>query len=194
MRNRPWAELEDAELLRRREAGETHKAIAEALGRSKVSVHQRARRLDGRLPTVDMPQAALMPSAARNTDENLQVSETDTASVITARSYTIRDLDGLLAAAKVDLDVWEVERWVANKWDVGSKLRQPDRTHKLSAMELWQVKAWLRRRLAKTYVDAAEGIIERMRQHAPKYPKMPRLAKVKDPHCLFLGLHDHHFG
>lgn len=127
--------------------------------------------------------------------ESLTVAASGDGEVITSRSRTIRDLPSLLAAAKVDMAVWEVERHVINKWDsvarVGPRRGGPGC---LAATELWQVKAWLRRRVPKSLADAAAGIMERMGRHAPKYPRVDRPRKIADPHAVVLGLYDHHFG
>ena len=133
------------------------------------------------------------PSPAEESGEKLTVEDLGDKSVATSHSRTIRDLDSLLNAAQVDRDLWEVERWVANKWDNVAKVKTAG-GRQLVATELWQVKAWLRRRVPKGLAEAAEGLMERMRRHAPKYPRVDRPRKIADPHCLVLGLYDHHFG
>ena len=59
------------------------------------------------------------------------------------RVSTVKTLDALIAAAEVDLDVWKVERWVANKWDQAQAGDDGP-----VVIELWQVKAWLVRKVA----------------------------------------------
>jgi hypothetical protein len=70
-------------------------------------------------------------------------------------NHRIKTLDQLLAATKVDLQVWEVERHVINKWEVGAIPRTTRATEKagwvrpssaIMVEPLWQVKVWLRRR------------------------------------------------
>src|SRR4051794_40312177 len=53
--------------------------------------------------------------------EQLKVEGDDDSQVITSQSGTVRTLGGALKAAKVDLAIWSVERFVVNKWDVGAK-------------------------------------------------------------------------
>jgi hypothetical protein len=55
------------------------------------------------------------------------------------------------------------------------------------------VKVWLRRLAPKPFQDAAAALIERMKSHAPKYPKVNKV-KVKKPHMLEVCLFDAHFG
>lgn len=58
-------------------------------------------------------------------------------------SGSIRTLDGLLSASNVDRGAWTVDKWVANKWD--GIVKDAD-TGGNAVTELWQVKAWLRRK------------------------------------------------
>lgn len=120
-------------------------------------------------------------------------TETDDRLTLFCRSRTIHTVDAALREAQVDLAVWEVERHVVNKWDTAAKVKV-DGAERLTVTELWQVKVFLRRRVAKTVADATAGLVERMRAHSPKWPKAPKLARVSDPHLLYVGLHDHHFG
>ena len=106
---------------------------------------------------------------------------------VTARGARIQTLEQLIRAAKIDLKVWEVERHVINKWEVGRK----DRSVKLDYVEgaatgsvhdsgtihvepLWQVKVWLRRREPK--IQAAFDLLEAIRKGAPLWPKVKRPA------------------
>lgn len=81
----------------------------------------------------------------------------DEATVEAPRSR-IRTLEELLAAARVDLDVWMVERWVANTWESAS--RGPDGT--VHVEPLAQVKCWLRRRVP----EATEARLHAIRDAA----------------------------
>jgi hypothetical protein len=53
---------------------------------------------------------------------------------------TIHTLEDLLAYCKVDTAVWEVERFVVNKWEMGSK----DAAAQPQVTPLYQVKAMMR--------------------------------------------------
>ena len=101
--------------------------------------------------------------------EQAELSEThertDEEWVITLPRTRVSTLEELLARCKVDLDVWEVERWVCNKWEVGMKppattefvevgggRKIPMFVRKSGAPivePLFQVKAWLIRKDAK---------------------------------------------
>lgn len=60
----------------------------------------------------------------------------------TATGSQITTLEELLEAADVDREVWEVERHVINKWDVGMKGPEGE----VRVQPLWQVKAWLQKK------------------------------------------------
>ncbi len=68
---------------------------------------------------------------------------------VETRSQRIRTLDDLIAAAEIDLSVWEIERYVINKWEVGARADVRDGAGsgvQVVTEPLWQVKAWLRRK------------------------------------------------
>lgn len=141
-------------------------------------------------------------SAKQTAPENKLTREgTATGEVLTAVSTTIRTLDDALVAGNVDLDLWEVERYVINKWDMAAKTRSYEAGHKdrqseLTVTELWQVKVWLKRKISKHITDAAEALIERMKEHAPIYPQYEgvTLEEIDDPHMLELSMPDIHVG
>lgn len=64
---------------------------------------------------------------------------------ITLPKTRIHTLEELIAAFEIDLSVWEVERFIANKWEMGFK----DDYNKADVIPLFQVKAFLRRKYTK---------------------------------------------
>jgi hypothetical protein len=117
----------------------------------------------------------------------------------------IHTLEQLIEHCKIDLAVWEVERFICNKWDVG--MSQPKVAEYVNGkpiwvrtktnpviVELYQVKAFLRR---KTVIVAALGELNELRKKAEKFsPKYPTLAKQgKGTETLAeFSINDHHFG
>jgi hypothetical protein len=101
----------------------------------------------------------------------------------------VRTLDDALKVANVDLLQWEVERHTINKWDMarGNQADQWD------AVELWQVKVWLRKRKESVFVDPLQGLIDGIKSVAPKHKPVTRKV-TDDPHLMVLGLMDAHFG
>jgi predicted phosphodiesterase len=129
----------------------------------------------------------------------------------------IRSLDDLIKACNIDLEVWEVERYVVNKWAVA--MREPATTvggrgkdaevhinEKGGRSTLWtrgshipvreplfQVKAWLRRKKTESDLKAllAKFTDEAMK-HAPKrFEYTPPV--VKDGRLLEISASDCHF-
>jgi len=94
--------------------------------------------------------------------ENYKKTETDTDLVVEIRpGMDIRDLDAMLLECKVDLDVWEVERWLVNKYPGMRRNEQKDLEFEdgkivsgytrdqgeLTITQLFQIKVWLRRKV-----------------------------------------------
>lgn len=111
---------------------------------------------------------------------------TDTKVVSAKIKHTVRTLDDALKVCKVDLAVWEPERWICNKWDNVSA--------EYGAVELWQVKVWFRRKVSKLAETSADYLVNRLRSVSTKPVKYAKIKQLYDPHCLVVGLFDAHFG
>lgn len=110
-------------------------------------------------------------------------------------SNTARSEDDVVAAAGIDLTIWEVERCVYNKWDCVAKTATEkvaaDRWQReLSAVELWQVKLWLKRRMPKYVTDAIDRRYDNFTFKPIKYSVLPNI----DKHLMEVSLYDAHFG
>lgn len=120
-----------------------------------------------------------------------QTNEKSGTSAVTVVSGTVRTLEGALETAGVDTDTWEVERWLANKWDNASK----SEGGALVCVELWQVKVWLKRKSQVSAESLIKSLIADLRKAAPKLPKLPKLKKPRGQKlCAELCLFDMHFG
>ena len=59
--------------------------------------------------------------------------------VLDARGQAhVKTLDGIIQEAKIDLNLWNIDRHVINKWDVTNKFGQ--------TFQNWQIKVWLSKR------------------------------------------------
>lgn len=94
----------------------------------------------------------------------------------------IETLDQLVSRFKINLDLWEVERFVCNKWEVASSPKSTRKSvndkwvrksSKMKLQELFQVKAWLRKR---TDVTNTIALIESMKKAAEQW--VPSFAHV----------------
>jgi len=138
-------------------------------------------------------------SAGLNQENEIEKSEklekpeinefVDNKWIITLPKTRINTLDQLLEYAKVDLSVWEVERFIVNKWEVGFKLNDVPHVE-----PLFQVKAFLRKKI--DIVDI-KNEIESLRQLACSEARVPE--KIEHPVKLFgnmleINIPDVHFG
>lgn len=114
--------------------------------------------------------------------ETLEITGQGDEAVLLSKSHTVRTLDEALTVGDVDLNTWEVERYVINKWDSAGE-------------EMWQVKVFLKRK--KPAVKAIETLLELLAKKGPNVPKLKRKEKatarkrmyeiaIMDPH---LGMH-----
>jgi hypothetical protein len=101
----------------------------------------------------------------------------------------IRTLDDLIREFQIDLSVWTVEKFIANKWEIGAK----DAEGNISVEPLYQVKAWLRRNRDLEFIRRE---IEAMKKAASKWaPKA--FAKAPDSNrgnLLEISISDLHVG
>ena len=69
----------------------------------------------------------------------------------------VQTLEQLTAVCKIDTAIWDVERFICNKWEMGSK----DADDRPQVTALYQVKAWLRKRVvliaARSEIDALKA-------------------------------------
>lgn len=102
----------------------------------------------------------------------------------------IHTLEELIEYFQVDTGVWEVERFVCNKWEMGAK----DANDTVQIHPLFQVKAWLKR---KVHVADAKREIEELREFAKQVAPPPRRVVRQDKlprgNMLEIDLSDHHF-
>lgn len=130
---------------------------------------------------------------------------------ITLPKTRIHTLDQLVKYFEIDLSIWKVERFIANKWEVGMKppattawvdtedgRRVPMWTRfddKPIIEPLFQVKAYLV--LKKEVVNAhkeLDAIREKAKNYAPKYPPLIKKKREGLENVIEFSLYDHHFG
>lgn len=86
---------------------------------------------------------------------------------ITLPKTRIHTLEELLEYAKVDLSIWQVERWVSNKWEVGAK----NAAGNVEISPLFQVKATFIRRKD---IIAIKDEIAALKNEAKKSARIPK--------------------
>lgn len=153
-----------------------HREIASRLGRS---IHSVRRKLKAKV------------TESVGVKENFEVDVKDETTVITSHSKTVRTLQQALATAEVDTKIWEVERFVINKWDCVAKMPAEGNKKQLIATELWQVKVFLTRKVPKIVEEGVKLFLEQV--PAPRVDKI-HYEKAADPYLLEVSIWDHHFG
>jgi hypothetical protein len=118
-----------------------------------------------------------------------QFEESGNKAFATSVLAGVRSVDDLLNFAKVDRDLWEVERYTINKWDMGYK----DDSKAARSHPLYQVKVWLKKRVV---VEQTRQIILDMlaefRKQAPKQKAVKHARR--DGHLLEISIFDLHVG
>jgi hypothetical protein len=120
----------------------------------------------------------------------LQVAGNDESQSVSYRGSRIRTIEDLLAFSETDTRVWEVERHVINKWEVGAKdpvsggiLTEP----------LFQLKLWLRRKIAEQRLEQVlQRMLEQFKQAAP--PRTPISHTPGAKGMLEISIMDLHLG
>ncbi len=136
-------------------------------------------------PTPSVPDAEPPANGAE-----LQVSGNDADQAISYRGSRIRTIEDLLIFSQTDTRVWEVERHLINKWEMGAK--DPISGNILTE-PLFQLKVWLRRKLAE---QKLEGLFQRLlvqfREAAPARPPVVHPPDARG--MLEISLMDLHLG
>ena len=118
--------------------------------------------------------------------ESTSYEEGPETATLTTVSRTIRTVADALAYAEVDLETWELDRFVVNSWEMGSKREDGSG---VDVTPLWQVKIWLKRRRPLSIELAVQGLIDRI-EPAPAYAGAPQVGN----RMVEIAIYDPHFG
>ena len=112
--------------------------------------------------------------------------------VVTVRSANITTLDAAIKFSKIDLTVWEVERYVVNPWET-TMGRKNTGTGKAETYTNFQVKVWLKKKTPQH--RACDSILERIKENA-KIHQFPRIVITKkhERRALEIDIMDIHMG
>ena len=111
------------------------------------------------------------------------------ATVTSAKSTRIKTINDLIEQCEIDLDVWEIDRYVVNKWEVGSSV-----DGHIVVEPLFQIKAWLKKNKDVFELkQIREQLIKDVKQFAPKYPIIS-YDKFEKGQLLEITIFDLHFG
>jgi hypothetical protein len=111
---------------------------------------------------------AVEPETPANGAE-LQVSGGSDNQAVSYRGSRIRTIEDLLAFSQTDTKIWEIERHVINKWDVGAK---DPASGGILTEPLFQLKLWLRRKVAEQKLESIfNRLLDQFKTAAP--PRAP---------------------
>lgn len=121
-------------------------------------------------------------------------SNGDTANVTIVTEKRIKTLKDLIEAADIDTNIWEIERYTCNKWEVAAASKSSGTLIGFQVQDLWQVKATLvKRKDLISLRESANIILEELKIATVKTPKIA-YKKYEDA-CLFEGdIFDAHIG
>lgn len=142
------------------------------------------------------PTPAIPPPSAEPDNEppangaELQVSGNDENQSVSYRGSRIRTIEDLLAFSETDTRIWEVEKHVINKWEVGAK---DPASGGILTEPLFQLKLWLRRKVAEQRLEQVlQQMLEQFRKASP--PRAPINYATGARGMLELSIMDLHLG
>lgn len=137
------------------------------------------------------PAVQRMATASKPSREDDQKQNEWKISLAATRIHT---LDQMVKFCEIDLNVWEVERFVCNKWEVGIKVGSGE-SSRVKTEPLYQVKVWLKKKVLLSFIREE---IERLKAEArivmPAVPAFIRARSTSTGIWVEHSLYDHHFG
>ena len=130
-------------------------------------------------------QAAQLSSESSAFQDSVDKDHRD----LTYRGTRITTLDDFLVFAQVDTRVWEVEKHVINRWEVGAKGPGGE----IISAPLYQIKVWLRRKhIEQQITQLMQGLLSEFQKQAP--PRPPYVQTTHGQGMLEVSLMDLHLG
>lgn len=161
------------------------------IGESQARMHlRRTKRNED--PAVFLVENTANPEAKAAAAAVTEISGSGEEQMLMMRSKTVRTLEDALRVGKVDLTLWDVERFVINKWDSVAKVDRGG-VDKLAASELWQVKVWFKAKKGWNPTEFKQLLHDDLAKLAPVYKPIIRQRKTA-PLLAELSIFDAHFG
>ncbi len=138
--------------------------------------------------TVDSPVTRDDSQADSKIIERVQ-GDTNTLEITRQSKEQIRTLEDLIEACEIDTDIWTIERWVCNKWDMGST----DQAKKPQTTALFQIKVWLKRRVSAIAIRDEIAELKALAKREIKRSR-PKGRPATGDTMLELSIYDLHAG
>jgi hypothetical protein len=123
----------------------------------------------------------------------IEIDETKNKKTITSKkSNRIQTLDDLIRECKIDTSVWEIDRYIVNKWEVGSTIDGV-----VIVEPLFQIKAWLKQNKEISSLKKLKNeLIDEVKRYSPKKVtiKHKRINPSGSGQLLEINIFDLHFG
>lgn len=139
--------------------------------------------------SIKSPNGAITDSGS-DTDQRVI---TEKGMEITLKPTTISTVEELLEYTKVDTKIWQVDRFIVNKWDGFIK----DKNYEIQKTQLFQIKAYLSKiKNAEMTYGFLNDFKKDLLNYVPQqWPRKSFSNKVKqDGKLLELSISDHHLG
>ena len=101
-----------------------------------------------------------------------------------SKSSNIRTLEDLIDVCKIDLNIWDIERYIVNKWEVAAKGSDGVMKHS----PLYQVKAWLQ----KKETTKAKEVIELFKKELLALPRPVKTRNSSGKYIYEISIPDLH--
>lgn len=166
---------------------------AKASGLPRATFEARARRAsDMGLVDLDALRAGKAQQSAQAAADTFSTAGNE-ATVSRVTPVRVKSLADLIRVCEIDTSEWEVERYVCNKWETAAKVGPQD-TAEVEVTPLYQVKAWLKRKVALLAARAeVEALLAEARKGLPKIASVVQKAP-KSGYMLELNIADLHNG
>lgn len=178
-------ELERLSELLRKHPGWGRRKIAKELGLGERRTRTLLKKLK-RESNFVQPQ----PEAEPARRGGITFEDSGTTGYVSSESSEIKTLEDLLAYAKVDTNLWSVDRFVVNKWDMGYK----DADKQANTLPLYQIKAWLKKRvIVEETRQLVQELLTAFKEEAPARPEI-QYSNKSDGVMLEVSIFDLHLG
>lgn len=118
----------------------------------------------------------------------------DSAKLEMVTERRVKTLEDLIKVAEIDTEIWEIERFTCNKWEVASSSKTKEgQVTGFTVQDLWQVKATMKKRVdAIALREIRDEILKQIEKKSPRVQKIPFVKS--DSHLIELDLFDPHIG
>ncbi len=196
--NTPFALLEKTFDIRTNpnsEAGERARKTWKSFQKSGLTIDQYCRPSEEDLGVTDLTISGTSVAPPEDSIERREWTYTDnTAHFSGVTEQSITTLEDALSFCKADMDVWDVDRWKFNSWDVTMKIKKTDAegrvTHVPTKRTNYSVQVWFK--LKDRKIEIIQDIIAELKSSFKSLQL--KSSEVKKDRVGVLSISDIHIG